>query len=136
MPRFLWLWPALLVTACRHARPVEELLPPTVGAVWHRAVLKHPPISDAPDPVPRSAVDEFQSATYEGPGKLEARVYVLNSPATALELAQRWRPSADTVVLNPGRYFVVVQWQNADRQALQAFAAELQMRLGKPKQGA
>jgi hypothetical protein len=83
--------------------------------------------------VPRSSVDQFQRAAYEGPGKLDARVYVLDSPAVALELMERWRPSADTVFFNLGRYFVVVKWEDADRKALRAFAAELQMRLRKPK---
>ena len=73
---------------------------------------------------------------YEGPGKLDARLYVLDSPAVALELAQRWRPSADTVFFYSGRFFAVVKWQDADRIALKAFVAEVQKRFGKPKEGA
>jgi hypothetical protein len=135
MRPFLWFWPILFLSACQHSTVIPNVLPETVAGVWHRATLEHPAVSDAPDPVPRSAVDQFQSATYEGPGKLAARVYVLDSPAVALELAQRWRPSADTVFFNVGRYFVVLKWQDADRKAIQAFAAELQKRLGPAKQG-
>jgi hypothetical protein len=102
---------------------------------WRRTAMEHPSVSDAPDPVPRSAVDQFQRATYEGPGKLDARLYVLDAPAVALELAQRWRPSADTVFFNRGRFFVVAKWEDADRKALQAFLTELQTRLGNPKEG-
>jgi hypothetical protein len=131
-----WLSPVLLFTACSHSTVVPDELPQTVAAVWHRTAFNRPPVSDAPDPVPRSAVQQFQSATYEGPGKLDARVYVLDSSAVALDLSQRWRPSADTVFFNVGRFFVVMQWQDADRKALQAFSADLQMRLGKAKQGA
>ena len=58
----------------------------------------------------------------------------LDSPAVALDLVQRWRPSADTVFFYRGRYFVVLKWQDADRTALQAFAAELEKRLGKPQE--
>jgi len=68
-------------------------------------------------------------ATYEGPGKIEARVYALSSPAVGLDLAQRWRPSADTVFFYRGRYFVVVKWQEAERKALEAFVKELEQRL-------
>ena len=34
-----------------------------------------------------------------------------------LDLVQHWRPSADTVFFNPGRYFVVIKWQQAERKA-------------------
>ena len=136
MARWKWLWLLLLLGACHRAEPLPDLLVETVAGVWHRTALERPPVSDAPDPVPRSAVEQFQTATYEGPGKLEARVYALDSAAVALELVQRWRPSADTVFFYRGRYFVVLKWQDADRKALEAFVAELEKRLGKPKEGA
>jgi hypothetical protein len=113
---------------------LPDLLLETVAGVWHRTALERPSVSDAPDPVPRSAVEQFQRATYEGPGKIDARVYALDSPAVALELVQRWRPSADTLFFYRGRYFVVLKWQDADRKALNAFAAELENRLGKPQE--
>jgi hypothetical protein len=50
-----------------------------------------------------------------------------------LDLAQRWRPSADTVFFQQGRYFVVVKWQQADRKALQEFVRELEKRLAAAK---
>lgn len=134
MARRECLWVLVLLTACHRARPMPDLLVETVAGVWHRTAFERPPVSDAPDPVPRSAVEQFQTATYEGPGKIQARVYALDSPAVALELVQRWRPSADTVFFYRGRYFVVLKWQDADRTALQAFAAELEKRLGKPQE--
>jgi hypothetical protein len=144
MPRRKWFWFALIPSACRRAPAVPDVFTPAMAGGWRRTTLEHPSVSDAPDPVPRSAVDQFQRATYEGPrqgpgegpGKLDARLYVLDAPAVALELAQRWRPSADTVFFNRGRFFVVAKWEDADRKALQTFLAELQMRLGNPKEGA
>jgi hypothetical protein len=133
MPRWTWLSLGLIATACRRAAAVPDVLPETAPGGWRRATLNHPAASDAPDPVPRSAVDQVQRATYEGPGKLDARVYVLDASAVALDLAQRWRPSADTVFFNLGRFFVVVKWQDADRKALRAFVTDLQMRLGRIK---
>jgi hypothetical protein len=80
------------------------------------------------------SVERLQVAAYEGPGKLEARVYELSSPGVGLALMQRWRPSADTVFFYQGRYFVVVKWQQADRKALEEFVRELQKRLAaKPR---
>jgi hypothetical protein len=65
-------------------------------------------------------------ADYDGPGKLEARLYDLQSSALALDMVQRWRPSADTVFFYEKNYFVVVKWQQAERAALQSFVREIQ----------
>jgi hypothetical protein len=134
MARSNCLWLLLLLNACHRAEPLPNLFAETMAGVWHRTALEQPPVSDAPDPVPRSAVEQFETATYEGPGQLQARVYALDSPAVALDLVQRWRPSADTLFFYRDRYFVVLKWQDADRKALEAFVAELEKRLGKPKE--
>jgi len=101
---------------------------------WKRTGLRAIAASDAPDPVPRTSIETIQVASYEGPGKLEARAYQLDSPGVALDLAQRWRPSADTVFFYRDEYFIVIKWQEADRQALKEFDRELQTRLGKPNE--
>ncbi len=135
MSRNVWIL-AVALCACRHVAPAPELFPQTIAGVWHRTGLLNPSLSDSPDPVPRTVVNRFQTATYEGPGKLEARVYELDSPGVALDLVQRWRPSADTVFFYRDQYFVVVKWQEADRKALEAFVREMEARLGKPKEPA
>jgi hypothetical protein len=122
---------AAALAGCRSSTPLPpNLFPENAAGGWHRTALVEPSLSDAPDPVPRTAVERLAVATYEGPGKLEARVYVLNSPAVGVDLAQRWRPSADTVFFYRGRYFVVVKWQSAERRALEDFVRELEGRLG------
>ncbi len=128
------LWLAVVLCGCHSAAPLPDLFPPTVAGVWHRTALANPSLSSAPDPVPRTAVNRLQTAAYEGPGKLEARAYELDSPAVALDLVQRWRPSADTVFFYRDRFFVVVKWDQAERKALEAFVRELEARLGKPKE--
>lgn len=75
------------------------------------------------------SVDRIVAASYEGPGKLDARVYAVSAPAVAFELAQRWRPSADTVFFDHGPFFVVIKWQSADRKLLKEFVADLEKRL-------
>ena len=106
-----------------------DLFPQTVAGGWRRSEMRDLPPSDSPDPVPRNEVERLRAASYEGPGKLEVRVYQLSSAAMGAELTQRWRPSADTVFFASGRFFVVVKWQAADRKALQDFLRELESRL-------
>jgi len=74
-------------------------------------------------------VRRLEAASYEGAGKLDARAYELTASAVALDLAQRWQPSADTVFFYRGRYFVVVKWDQAERKALQEFIREVEARL-------
>ena len=130
MTRRNWMWLALALGGCGRNAPLPaDFVPETVAHVWRRAAARNLPASEAPDPVPRTSVERLQVAAYEGPGKLEARVYELSSPAVGLGLAQRWRPSADTEFFYRGKYFVVVKWQQADRKALQEFVRELEKRL-------
>ncbi|HXB69239.1 MAG TPA: hypothetical protein VNY05_13400 [Candidatus Acidoferrales bacterium] len=129
------MWLAIALGACGRVEPMPDLFPEVVAGQWHRTSLRDLPAGESQDPVPRTSIDRSQTAAYQGPGKLEARVYRLSSPAVGLDVAQRWHPSADTVFFNQGRYFVVVKWQEAERRALQAFVRELEGRLsamGKP----
>jgi len=105
------------------------LLPQTAAGGWRRISLAEMPVAESPDPVPRTEVERLLAASYDGPGKLDARIYALSSEAVALELTERWRPSSDTVFFARGRVFVVVKWQSADRKLLQEFVAELERRL-------
>lgn len=131
MTRRNWMSFALALGACRERLTPVDLLPETVASVWRRGSLRETPVSEAPDPVPRTSVKRLQIAAYEGPGKLEVRVYELTSSAVGLDMVQRWRPSADTVFVNPGRFLVVVKWQQADRRALQDFVREMEKRLAR-----
>lgn len=130
MTRRSSIFAALVLAACRDSAPLFDPFPDTVAGVWRRTALRDLPVSEAPDPVPRTSVRRLRTAVYEGPGHLEARAYELSSFAVGLDLVQRWRPSADTVFFNPGRCFVVIKWQHADRQALQDFVREMEKRLG------
>lgn len=136
MTRRYWLAAPLLspLAACRRPAALPDLFPPVVAGAWRRTGLRTVASSDAPDPVPRTAIERLEIATYEGPGKLEARAYQLDSPAVALDLAQRWRPSADTVFFFRDQYFIVIRWDQAGRKQLEAFVRELQNRLGRPRE--
>jgi hypothetical protein len=132
MARWQWIGVAgllALAAACRENRAPLGLLAEKAAGGWRRTSLVETPVSDAPDPVPRSAVTRLETAEYEGPGKLEVRLYELTSPEDGVTLAQRWRPSADTVFFNGGRFFVVIKWEQAEREALRSFVRELQGKL-------
>jgi len=124
-----WIFLAFFLAACQKSAPPLDLFPPTVASVWTRTALRDTPVDESPDPVPRTAVKRLRTATYDGPGKLEAREYELDSDTVGITLSQRWQPSADTIFFARGRYFVVIKWQSAERKALQAFVQELQKRL-------
>ena len=105
------------------------IFPTTADGGWKLVEAHDLGEGEAPDPVPRSAILRVRTASYKGPGELEAHIYLLDAAATGETLAQRWRPSADTVFFDKGPYFVVVRWQDGDRRALQSFVAELQRHL-------
>jgi len=91
--------------------------------------LRELPVAESPDAVPKESVRRVQAAAYEGPGKIEARAYELSRQEIGLDIAQRWRPAADTVFFWARRYFVVVNWKEADRKALHEFTSALEKRL-------
>ena len=128
MKRSTLLLLSVLLASCRHApspTPMPDVFRETVGA-WHRTSLSELPPSSPPDPVPPAAIQRIRAATYEGPGKLEARLYQLTSPTLTSDLAQRWSPSPDTVFFYADRFFVLIRWQTADRKSLHEFLTTLQ----------
>src|SRR5262252_4922297 len=83
-------------------------------------------VTQPPDAIPAQDIDQIRTASYEGPGKLDVRVYALANSAVALDVVQRWKPAPDTVFFYSDRFVVVIKWQAADRKALQAFVGELE----------
>ena len=104
---------------------MPDLFGEAAGA-WHRTSVKELPPSSAPDSVPTAAIERIRAASYEGPGKVDARVYQLTSPAAALDMVQGWKPAPDTVFFYHDRFVVFIRWQSADRQALREFVATLE----------
>ena len=92
------------------------------------------PVLNLPRPVPpereRQPQDSIPQTRPERERmKLQARAYELTGPAAGLDIAQRWRPAADTVFFWKQHWFVVIRWQEADRRALQEFTSALEKRL-------
>jgi hypothetical protein len=122
---------ALVLAACSADVPMPDVFPENLAG-WHRTGFRDLRAAEAPDPLPRSGIARIRTASYEGPGKLTARVYQMSSPAVALDAVQRWQTAADTVFFYSDRYFVVVQWETAERKPLQEFVAALEKKLSKP----
>ena len=120
MTRRYWIVPALVWSACSQPpRSVETRLPASVGGVWQRKSLR----DIAP---PKPTILRAFEASYEGAGKLTVELYEAKVSGTAFEMTQHWRAAPDTVVFDKGRCFVVMKWEQADRNALTAFVRALQ----------
>jgi hypothetical protein len=120
--RRYWTLLALASTACRDpSRGAASLLPPRLAG-WQRKSLRG-------IPPPKPAVLRAFEGKYEGAGKLTVDLYEAKVSGTAFEMTQHWREAPNTVFFDKGRYFVVVKWEQADREALTAFVRGLEKEL-------
>jgi hypothetical protein len=126
MTRRYWIVIAVGLSACSAPPPRDPgtLLPETVGDTWHRQTLQSLPVSQV-------GIERAMQASYSGSGNLTVDLYAAKVQVTAFEMTQHWRPLPDSVFFDKGRYFVVVKWDRADRQALTGFVRELQRHLGR-----
>jgi hypothetical protein len=130
-PGGLTIIPLMLIVAAgcgRRESNVESLLAPEVDR-WKRSALAQKAAADLPAEVRRFGVRRADTATYQGPGRLDVDLYELNSEAAGLELEQTWRPAANTVVFHRDRWFAVVRWESAEREAVTAFVRALEKQL-------
>jgi hypothetical protein len=114
----------LMLVACGRAKPAP-VFPPALGG-WQLKSAQSFPAGTAPETVRKTGTRGWWSADYEGPGAATVELYELTSAEGGLDLVQRWRPAADTVVWYTQRYFVVVRWRGADRAAVGALVRGLQ----------
>jgi hypothetical protein len=117
-----------VLTACSGDPPKRNVLPETIAGEWTRKEHATPPPASAPEKLTRFGVQGVETARYENAagGVIRVEVYDVRSDAAALELEQTWRHEADTVVFHRSRYFVVMRFENAGREALNAFVRELE----------
>ena len=116
---------AATLCACSRPAPMPDVFAAEIAG-WHRTGVQDVPVSQPPDAIPVKLIQQIRTATYEGPGKLEARAYALTSSAVALDLVQRWEARPDTVFFYVDRFLVVVHWQTAEKKAMQPFLFALE----------
>ena len=122
MMRWSYVAMLLLLAACTQPpRASASLLPPVVAA-WQRKSLRGLP-------PPKVTIARSFEAFYEGAGKLTVDLYEAKVSGAAFEMTQHWRATPDTVFFDKGVYFVVVKWEQADREALKAFVRALERNL-------
>ena len=112
-----------LLAACGSRR--QDMLPEKVGQPWRRTSLKNVAWSVAEAPLSEKVVRRIQSATYEGPGKLEVKAYETTSAAVAFEAVQRWQRAEDKLLFNRDEHFIVVRFEKTEPKLLNNFARDL-----------
>src|SRR5207245_2141086 len=131
MNRRVWILTWMRLIASRSTQPRPLAFPQDTPGGWHLKSSKILPVDNAPELVHKIGARSYWTATYEGPGSAAVDVYELTSSLGGLELVQRWRPLANTVVFYTPRYFVVVKWQSEDRGRIQALVRTLESELNK-----
>jgi hypothetical protein len=111
------------------ASPRPLVLPQTLADVWTLQSSQAKPAATAPEMVQAIGTRGWTAASYQGPGKVDLAIYQLTSEPGGLEMVQKWRPQANTVVFYTDRYFVVVKYDAADRAPVTALITSLQKRL-------
>ena len=124
MKRRCYLLLTIGLAACGSAsRPL--VLPQTLANVWTLQISRAEPAGTAPDLIRAIGTRGWTAATYQGPGKIDVAIYRLTSEPGGLEMVQKWRPQANTVVFYTDRYFVVVKYEAADRAPVNALITAL-----------
>jgi hypothetical protein len=127
MYRRHWLIGFCLVAGCARKNPAPEF-PATVDGGWRLKSVQSLPAATAPEFERQIGTRAWWKALYEGPGAATVEVYELTSSASGLEMVQKWRPRADTVVWYTPRFFVVVRWHGGDRTMVSVLIRTLEKR--------
>jgi hypothetical protein len=121
-----------LLAACARKPPAPEF-PATAAGEWHLKSTQALPAAAAPEFERQIGTRRWWKALYEGPGSATVEVYELTSSAGGLEMVQKWRPVADTVVWYTPQYFVVVRWHGGDRSMISALIRALEKQFAEEK---
>jgi hypothetical protein len=121
-----------LLAACARKALVPDF-PPTVAGGWHLKSTQSLPAATAPEFQRKIGTRGWWKALYEGPGSATVDLYELTSSAGGLEMVQKWRAAADTVVWYTPHYFVVVRWHGADRPMVSALIRALEKQFAEEK---
>ena len=122
----------LLLGACKQGA-APPVFPASVADAWRLKSSQSFAAGSAPELVRKIGTRGWWRTVYEGPGTATVELYELTATPGGLEMVQRWRPAADTVVWYTTRYFVVVKWQSADRAAVGALVRSIEKQFQEQK---
>jgi len=125
MARRDWVFAVLLLAGCTQ-HTAAPIFPATVAGGWRLKTFKEQPPNSAPEPLRQTGTRRWWTAVYEGRGSATIEMYELTSSAGALDMVQKWRPAANTVVWYTPRYFIVAEWSSSDRAAVTSLIRTLQ----------
>lgn len=115
----------LLTISCgRPQNPLKEVLPVQVQRTWTLHEARNLPIEDAPTIINGQGLKRSLLAVYRGNGTIRIRLYEMGVEASAFELIQKWR-QPDGAAFYKGRYFVVADSSDVDRDTLSSFLQAL-----------
>jgi hypothetical protein len=132
MYRCYWVIGFCLLAGCVRKTPAPYF-PATVAGGWHLKTTQSFPAAAAPEFVRQIGTRGWWKALYEGPGSATIEVYELTSSAGGLEMVQKWRAAADTVVWYTSQYFVVVRWRGGDRAMVSALVRAFEKQFSQEK---
>ncbi len=130
MTRRFVLIAAAGLAACSGRKTEAVKLPTMLAGAWKLKEQHAVPATQPPAPMEPSMLENVVEGAYEGAGEIRVTVYRMKSSALGLDMAQRWRPAADTVFFYKDERFVVVSWKQTDRTQVRAFVTDLQKSLG------
>jgi hypothetical protein len=117
---------ALITISCaRPQNPLKDVLPVQVQRTWTLHETRNLTNEDAPKIISGQGLKRSLLAVYRGNGSIQVRIYEMGAEASAFELIQKWR-QADGAAFYKGRYFVVADSGDVDRDTLSSFLQALQ----------
>lgn len=119
----------LVLTSCSSRADAPPKLPVSVSPGWQLKSIEESRPESAPETVKRLGFRKSWRAEYGGAGKAHVDIFALKTEAAGLEMAQQWRPRADSVTFFNPQYFVVIAWEKADRAALTALVSRIEKSL-------
>jgi hypothetical protein len=132
MYRCHWLIGFCLLAGCVRKTPAPDF-PATVAGGWHLKSTQTLTAATAPEFERQIGTRGWWKALYEGSGSATIEVYELTSSAGGLEMVQKWRAAADTVVWYTPQYFVVVRWHGGDRSMVSALIRAFEKQFAEEK---
>src|SRR4051794_38066487 len=97
----------LTLWGCHLSETTQPAFPKSVSPGWRLSEVARADVASAPEPVRAARPKAYWKATYLGPGVAHAHIWALSGPS-GLDLVQKWRPEANTVVFYTDRYFAAM----------------------------